>query len=556
MNPAFLLPYITVFALAILLQAAIEHRLGLHKLLPSHSQPIAAWGLTAFLGYLAFWAYFGTLKLGWGFTCGLFVGVIAYWIQNRRDIRGTFLGAADGHLCRFLMISIGAFYLGFLHLWQSTQAPEMLAANRFMPAMPTDNIIPAIFSDRLACGQSPKNLMGDWLSSDRPPLQTGFILLLRLPLDWMGSPSTRAFAASFLFQLFWIPGLWALLRSAGAKRTETLFTAGLVACTGFCLFHSVYAWPKLGAAGLVIGGTSLFLNRNPGSQLVKWSIGSALCALGYLSHGGVMFSLLALAPLTLLLKPTKTTLVASVIVFLLLLLPWSCYQNFYEPPGNRLVKWHIGGVIPIDKRGTMETIYTSYRNTSWPEIIKNKEANLAEIFRDGPWHIFDLSPANMKGSRAAEFFHFFRGLGLGSWLLLLLPLCVWRLQRKNDSAGLAHAAALITGWGLLTLIAWVLVQYGPGTTIIHQGSLVPLLTLWTIPVVALARWSRNALVAIAMVQFILFLSVWTIPWTPPEGPLSPSAMILVFSSICLFGAIAVITCRTPAHKAETLAGNG
>ena len=549
MNPIFLLPYLSVLVLAFLLQAAIEHGLERLNFLPKHSLSITAWGLTTLMGYLTFWAYFGAYKLGWTFTCALFLFVVVYWIRYRRDLRRTFWRVSDGHLCRFSMILIGAFYLGYLYLWQSPQAPEILAANRFMTSLPADNIIPAFLADRLALGQSPKNFMGDWLSSDRPPLQTGFILLFRLPFDhWLGEPGPRAFAASLLFQLLWIPGLWALLRGASARRAETLAVVGLVACTGFCLLHSVYTWPKLGAAGLVIGGASLFFDRSSSSQLVRWTIGSALCALGYLGHGGVMFSLLALAPLTLLMRPNKTILAASVTVFVLIQIPWSFYQNFYEPPGNRLIKWHIGGVIPVDNRGALETICTSYRETSGSEIIKNKEANLAELFRDGPWLLFKLSPSDIKGSRAAEFFHFFRGLGFGSWLLFFIPWCAWRLRGDKAATDMIHAASLITGWGLLTLLVWVLLLFGPGTTIIHQGSLVPLLTLWTLPVVVLARWWRGSVIVVALAQLILFATIWTTPWSPPEGPLSMGALMLLLTSILLFGILTIVIHREPASE--------
>ena len=35
--------------------------------------------------------------------------------------------------------------------------------------------------------------------------------------------------------------------------------------------------------------------------------------------------------------------------------PWSAYQKYGDPPGNRLVKWLLGGVVDIDDRGIGET---------------------------------------------------------------------------------------------------------------------------------------------------------------------------------------------------------
>jgi hypothetical protein len=190
MNFALLFPFLSVLALALLLQGAIENWLERNELLPLFSRPITAWGLTALTGYTVFWAYFCSLRLGLAFAGAIHLGAIVYWFRRRRDFRATFFGTADSHLCRFSLVLIGACYLGLLCLWQSDQSPEYLAANRFMPSLPSDNILPKIIADRLACGQNLKEVFGDWLSSDRPPLQTGFILLLRLPLRWLGDSDT------------------------------------------------------------------------------------------------------------------------------------------------------------------------------------------------------------------------------------------------------------------------------------------------------------------------------------------------------------------------------
>jgi hypothetical protein len=239
-----------------------------------------------------------------------------------------------------------------------------------------------------------------------------------------------------------------------------------------------------------------------------------------------MFSLLALAPLTLLMRPTKSTLAVSIGAFLLIIAPWMCYQKFYEPPGNRLLKWHLAGVIPIDNRGTWETLYTSYHDISWGTALQNKQANLNILFKDGPLHGFDFSPSHAGGNRAAEFFHFFRALGLGSWLLLTLPWLVWRLYRINPNDPLARSTALLASWSALTLVAWILLMFGPGTTIIHQGSLVPLLLFWALPVVMLARWNGSMVALIAIAQMFLFISVWA----PANSTTSPHLAIGSFAT--------------------------
>ena len=36
------------------------------------------------------------------------------------------------------------------------------------------------------------------------------------------------------------------------------------------------------------------------------------------------------------------------------------YQRYDDPPGDRLIKWHLAGVSEIDDRGSLETIVDSY----------------------------------------------------------------------------------------------------------------------------------------------------------------------------------------------------
>ena len=36
--------------------------------------------------------------------------------------------------------------------------------------------------------------------------------------------------------------------------------------------------------------------------------------------------------------------------------PWLAYQRFYDPPGDRLLKLHLGGQETIDSRSTLDTV--------------------------------------------------------------------------------------------------------------------------------------------------------------------------------------------------------
>jgi hypothetical protein len=545
---AIALAVVLCIAAVVLCQAAVEHWLERRQAFPPSCRPIVAWGVILGAGYVAFWAWLAANWAGQIVSWGLLAGMAFYWVKQRHAVwRFCWRESTDGHVCRCLVLLSGAAYFGILFLWQTDLYLWHVPAYRFLPLMPPDNELPRLFADRLEAGESPKQLFGDWLSSDRPPLQAGFILLFRPPLVPLESASLNAhalaFTTSFLFQLIWIPGLWAALRGAGAARTEALAAVLLTGCTGFALFHSVYTWPKFGASGLVLGGASLLLFGGNGASRKQWAAGVALCALGTLAHGGVMFSLLALAPFALRTRPRLGQLLAALGAFAILLLPWLCYQRFYEPPGDRLLKWHIAGVIPIDERGFWETLTTSYRDSGWTGALDNKRANLEYLFQEGPWELFDLSFSGSRDRRMSEFAHFFRGLGLGSWLLVLLPGLAWQMRHDVASRSLRRSLWLLIVWALVTLVVWVLLMFGPSTTSIHQGSLIPLLLLWAAPAVLLFRWHRIAFLVVAVAQFVLFASTW-VPWNENvNGPLSLWCAALGSTSVLLLGALFAAVAR-------------
>ena len=63
-------------------------------------------------------------------------------------------------------------------------------------------------------------------------------------------------------------------------------------------------------------------------------------------------------------------------------------------------------------------------------------------------------------------------------------------------------------WSILTLCIWIILIFGPATTWIHHGSLVPLLVLWVSPAWLLVRcWPRAACVLL-VAQLTSFAATW------------------------------------------------
>ena len=151
----------------------------------------------------------------------------------------------------------------------------------------------------------PRPLASDWLSSDRPPLQTGMVL-------WV-YPYTRGTrellyqTAATILQLTFLAGLWAYLEAAKVSRKAMALALATTFVSGFVILNSFYTWPKLlPVAFLFILPAYLFTDRFS-SVRADWRVGASVGAaagLAMLCHGGSAFALLGIA-LTLLIPASS-----------------------------------------------------------------------------------------------------------------------------------------------------------------------------------------------------------------------------------------------------------
>jgi len=447
-----------------------------------------------------------------------------------------------------LMLFIGSAYIGVLCLFSPPNKGQTLdlSAHRFND-LPVDNVLPVIFADCLENGKRPKHLFGeernDWLGSDRPPLQTGVILMIRPLLHFSKlGVSYTGFTASLWFQLFWIPAVWSLLRGFGASTKQSVAVIAITACTGFALLYSLYTWPKFGAAALLLGGISILLaGRSPHSTF-RWTFVAVMLALAHLSHGGSDFGLLGLLIILFVptLRPSLKEAVLTLIVFVAVSTPWMAYQKFYDPPGNRLLKMHLAGVNDVDNRGFLETLIDQYRAVGWSGAWQNKRANFSRLIEGDLKQIFsfDSDRVAARTRRDEEFFFFSRAMGFGNFAIALLPVAIFCfVRRANDAHIMAPKLLIGLGWAALTLVIWCLLMFAPGSSVLHQGSLAPILFVFSIAMFLTARCSRLIFWGISALQLISFIATW-IPANPSvQNALDPVACALII--LCM-GALAWI----------------
>jgi hypothetical protein len=234
------------------------------------------------------------------------------------------------------------------------------------------------------------------------------------------------------------------------------------------------------------------------------------------------------------------------VVAALLAAPWLAYQTWYDPPANRLLKWHLAGVVPIDPRSTSETLATAYRDTPGETLRQNKLNNAHVLFFGSFASVFDVFTTPNRARRVDEFFYVFRSLGILNLAWIVVPIA-WLIPRFRPSHGIALYGALAL-WTLFTLLAWVLLMFGPGTTLLHQGSYAAMLSLYVLAIAGLLsvpRWLGVPVLAWHAAYF-------AVTWLPYFGsaPLAAFMFVLMAVAVVVIG-ITVVRADSTSAPTET-----
>lgn len=519
--------FLVHFGLFLVPGLAATAALGRQRPLPPAETLVTATMMNALLGYLCFWVYFLNPTAGRVFSIlvmGAAVGLVAalaprrHWWQALadRDVRGPIV----------LMGLVGLFYLALLYAVDVDVPAGYQPAFRFPSlVLSNDNLIPLWFADRLYEGADPRHLLADWLSSDRPPLQTGLVLL-QYPLlrnTFLEYGFHYEILATIL-QSTWIPVVWALGRRLGLGRAALAQLFAFLVLAGFFYLHTVYVWPKMLAGALATAPVlSLLRGRHERDRRLRRGdamLAGAAAALALLAHGGAIF---ALAALVLVGRPVRSFgrsgCLAGACVFVLLLAPWLAYQRCYDPPGNRLVKWHLAGVRPLDARSTAQALSDSYAQIGLWGAAANRWRNLLALFGGAPGPDVPAAAAPDANTvigkmRVYQYQSIFAALGILNlgWLPLGLGLR-WRhhvsadpmVQRGNTPAAPASSALpRLTALALGGLGVWILFMFGPGATVIHQGPYATFLLLFVVLATVLAQAPLAVSVPLVLLQAAVF----------------------------------------------------
>jgi len=471
--------------------------------LPAFCAAVLALGV---IGYLLFWialasySAFGIAKIAVLAALLIRFGAIVW---QRRLASYRWLGEPLLYVTLFAVIVLT---LGFSN--GGLDQPGVTAQNRFSHPLPVDNVIPLIVAIALRLGEIASPLFGEWLMSDRPPLQTGLYLTLTLQNSALAYEIVCAWLqASFLF------GVWGIAVAANIPdRARRLI---LLACCLLptAIINTFFTWPKMLTVGFLLLVFALLFCRkaeNDHERRVFGILIGGLTALSVLTHGSSLFALIGFAVVVVAFRawPPLKTMICGVATVVVLYAPWMIYQSVFDPPANRLLKWHFAGVTDVDSRSFGTALRDAYGALSWDAWVQGKLGNLGPLIGHWPGGvlrsiaaIFGIGSWEPAGMRAADFFELLPSLHAYSFalicaLLLLLPFLKAE-ERPQRDAVLRMLVALFA-----ILAVFVLLIFQPGQTINHQGTYAVqvLATVCAFTVLALrAPWLAFAFIAVQAV---------------------------------------------------------
>jgi hypothetical protein len=404
-------------------------------------------------------------------------------------------------------------------------------------------------------------VVGEWQSSDRPPLQTGILLSQR---TW-GSllPNDMHYQAmGTMLQCSWIPAVWLLCRSLTLKPFSSLLVVCLLASSGFVMVNSVYVWPKmLGGAMAVFAFVLCFglFCRAPG-EWTRAGLLAASIAMSMLSHPSTLFTIGALVLVWFLpgFSIGRWQALLTVGITIILLAPWELYRHYYDPPGTRLIRWHIAGANLMTEKGALRAVIDAYAAKDFWGIAAYKVANISVLAFENPKALYwgyphsaaqPLSWRDWEGLRRREFHNLFFALGILNTGWMAAIWCFWRQGGPADRR-FQRALTGLAGFVALNMLLWLALMFGPGTTVLFQGSYALELLMCTLLAACLVSLPRIGWSAILVLQLLWFITVWIV--TSPANRYGIPNFFAIAVGLCSGLVLAYLTWRLIEERSSHL----
>lgn len=539
----------------------------------------AAIGVT--LGLLAYGLFFvyrwspvtGTLSS----TMLLFASVLSLIIAHRRLISFANRNAlADIASSIGLPLLFVGLYLSSLVLWSSNITSDLVQQRFFETFRPHDNNIPIQFAQAILqqAGSLVGKDAGGLFFSDRPPLQTGFILAFS-PLHILVGSSFLYLAVGSLLQVSFASTSWWLVRVLGGGRHTAIIVMTALLVTPFMYYNSLYLWPKLLAASFTFLSLGLLLEplvHKRRIHLANGVLAAAAASLALLAHGGALFCFMGIGLVMMFFVP-KTYSIRNIAIMSMtvvaLMSPWAAYTKFVDPNVSTLARLHLTAWRTVEYPSVLLQIVNSYRGMSGEQWASSRIANLKIQF--GSRSLDSIIAGNIQASITGTVFahtvgrkasydpdllnsgissaavalridqreHVFRSLGpLALGGLALVGMLLWRKRFNQIEVRAISILALVFS---LTSLAWCVFMYKPGSAVITHASYAMIGGFGLIFTWALALWSHMAARALAILSAALLFVIWVASGPGPQfyADYPAQTISIQYASVALMVAFAL-----------------
>jgi hypothetical protein len=443
-------------------------------------------------------------------------------------------------------LSLATALLGAACVWPLLRAGPGVN-DRFAWKLPSDNILPGLFAHRVVLHGStvrpvPPLWPGGDRASERPPLQAAVVVAVGSLVPGIGGDEYQLLAT--LCQAQWLPALALVAIACGVRGRALVIAMGACMFSGFFFVNTIYTWPKLFAAALMLGALAIAIEaraERPFAWHARTIVAAILMALSLLAHPGTAFSLIAvpvcwpwLRPLVHL-SPSRGTVAWSLLAVALLNAPWVAYQALIDPPAGRLLREHLGDGRP---QGTVFTgVVTANVERPLAEHVRVRFGNLAAQLGNP---VAALWPDSIAGGQSQQLYRHGGSLGV-----LLIGLLLLARPARGDIA--LHAVRRLGAWAGVGLAMWSLLIYGPGQALIHHGSPVTTSLLFLAGAYGLTRLPSIVTALLLAAHAVSFLAVWVAPlgwgaWRPDGSGLWPIVGYVALAA----GALGMVALAAPA----------
>jgi len=384
----------------------------------------------------------------------------------------------------------------------------------------SDNLLPVAVARALAGGMAPYKLdLGSWQVSDRPPLLSGYLLLILNVLSHLLAKSARLSAAvggqaaGIMFVSLWVPAAWLGLRLVKIREKDIALLLLVASATGFCIFNSIYIWPKLlaGGYGLMMILSLTALADRPDSRTILLCIAAASGALSLLAHGGAVFGAAAalIVYMPTILRQGLRPMLVSAALGIALLAAWFLWQNVYQPHGNALARFALTGDFGFHRRDVpvLTDVAAAYGRLTLAGFLEMKGNALLTLFG---LHRTQCSPpgqptfaeAGLGALRYREFFY----LAYATGIAVLAASCCAPFGSRKDARASAPLLMLLLV-SVVTILLWLAVMWD--CHIVHHFSpqivLAILIGCWSIAFASQRALATLFAAASCMLTFIIWI---------------------------------------------------